>query len=484
MKNITNIAGILLIITTTLNPIPQVHAEGGGSMAGGGGDAACEMRINEIRADILKWVNEGGHQKLQYSGRLNASDYETGMRYVLAPQAVIVGCVTSKEEEVTQDPELKVRVDGVPKACRGFVSQRDNARHIVCNLDRFNPMTQSEQYRQIHHEYAGLVNIEINRGAASDYSYSTQITDYLKPVTILRLALKKEDPLTVSDRDFREQPYNIDNGKARVEHPLQAQIVAGVALTTQGNWGGTIQGKAGYGSVVVMSQGTYTEGFSNGKGNNTISTVKADLEIRIDKLTESPGVTRFELKGPGIGTLSFQQMDALHKSTGRETVISKGGIELFSINLDLRLDQLNGINHYGEVTFFNPDLNVTVGNTRNFVTIGAGGSVGVQAVKIGNGDATAAGIAQANLLVRVKLDGIGIFTGKSEVKHGRAPYPRDAGDDPKNDQKYTAYIHSITASMLRNSPLTFTIQLEQDEVTDPTGTRQNTQVNFLGGFGF
>jgi hypothetical protein len=109
----------------------------------------------------------------------------------LQPQAVVIGSVTLAEEAATQDSELKVEVDGQPKTCRGFISRNGGLPHIRCNVERFKATGAPEQYRLIHHEYAGLAGVERNTGAASDYTISQQLTDFLVPETILRLSINK-----------------------------------------------------------------------------------------------------------------------------------------------------------------------------------------------------------------------------------------------------------------------------------------------------
>ena len=106
--------------------------------------------------------------------------------------AVVIGCVSTAQENAqrtSQAPhlELLVSVDGQPKTCRGFVSDQDHLHHILCNIDRFSATSPAEQYRLIHHEFAGLAGVEQNNGAASDYRISTQIA----PESILRMTERR-----------------------------------------------------------------------------------------------------------------------------------------------------------------------------------------------------------------------------------------------------------------------------------------------------
>ena len=156
---------------------------------GGGGDGT-EIRVDEIRADILRWINAGGGSALQLPEGLTLADYKTAMTKSLKPGAVQVGFVTTKQEANSSDPELKVSVAGQPKTCRGFLSKKDHLPHILCNKERFEAEGNAKQYQLIHHEYAGLAGVEKNIGAKSDYRISNQITDdSFEPTTVLRLAI-------------------------------------------------------------------------------------------------------------------------------------------------------------------------------------------------------------------------------------------------------------------------------------------------------
>lgn len=176
------------VLATSLLNLPVAFA---GVGAGGGGDATSEMRIDEIRADLLKWISEGGARGLALPPSVTYESYASGMGKVLPRHAVVIGTVTLAEEAATQDEELKVSVNGQFKTCRGFISVKDSLPHILCNTERFAATAAPKQYRLIHHEYAGLAAVEHNRGASSDYGISDQISDYLVPETVLRLSVKK-----------------------------------------------------------------------------------------------------------------------------------------------------------------------------------------------------------------------------------------------------------------------------------------------------
>lgn len=151
-----------------------------GTESGGGGDAS-EERVNEIRSDLLSWLKSGGAKGLVLPAELSYEEYYSEMKDILGPQKVVVGFV-----------ESEVLVDSVAKTCRGYISKNDSRPHILCNIARFKNTTEADQYKLIHHEFAGLALVEKNEGAASDYSISSQITDFLTRQTVLRLAVKRK----------------------------------------------------------------------------------------------------------------------------------------------------------------------------------------------------------------------------------------------------------------------------------------------------
>jgi len=221
------------LILTSLNilALSSRVAHAGGT-SGGGGDAS-EARVDEIRADILKWISLGGHQGLQFPARLDAQAYATAMNAVLVPHAVTVAFITSAQEAATTDPELKVSVDGKPKTCRGFIGARDSLMHIICNTERFGATSGANQYQLVHHEFAGLAGVEQNISASSDYELSNQITGYLVPETVLRLSVRK------SNADKSGVPQSLYATYSLVSD-VSGDVPCGKTLTLeQTHWGAT-----------------------------------------------------------------------------------------------------------------------------------------------------------------------------------------------------------------------------------------------------
>lgn len=158
-----------------------------GERGGNGGDAA-EIRVNEIRSDILGWIDRGGYLGLDLGGQASQDEYEQLMKKFLAPKYV---GITFLEKDSSTDPELVVSVDSKPKTCKGYFAARDGKPQIICNISRFTDMNETDKYRLIHHEYAGLAGIEHNSGSESDYEISKQLSEYLEKMLVVKLAVRK-----------------------------------------------------------------------------------------------------------------------------------------------------------------------------------------------------------------------------------------------------------------------------------------------------
>lgn len=174
LKNLL-MAGLLLSTLTNAS-----FAVVGGD-SGGGGDAS-EARVDEIRSDIFKWINNGGAKNLELPSNISYEVYEKEMKDVLTPKKVIVSFT-----------DQAVTVGSSDKTCKGYINKETNRKHILCNIPRFQGTSESEQYSLIHHEFAGLVNVEQNSGESSDYVISNQLTDFLVEQTVLKLAIKKQE---------------------------------------------------------------------------------------------------------------------------------------------------------------------------------------------------------------------------------------------------------------------------------------------------
>ena len=193
-----------------------------GNGVGGGGDSQ-ESRVNDIREDILSWIKKGGSKALIFPPDITLKEYNKKMTELLQPKAVVVSFV---EKDHDYDEEKQVVVYGKNKTCRGFLSRIDNRPNILCHISRFKSTTPSDQYRLIHHEYAGLGYLERNDGAASDYNISNQITDFLAKVRVSKLALVKNVFQSAEELPVKYmEEFELDIG--RVKTPLELERVRG-----------------------------------------------------------------------------------------------------------------------------------------------------------------------------------------------------------------------------------------------------------------
>lgn len=155
-----------------------------GGMNSGGGDP-CESRIKVIRDDFKSWISQGGPQGLRLPKGISLGSYILRMSYYI--DNAKVACVSSASAD------YPVQVQGTPKVCRFDRSQSES--RITCESSRFSKLSETDQYVLIHHEYAGLADIERPNGDDSNYEISNQISDYLVDVVVKKLAIKPQRPV-------------------------------------------------------------------------------------------------------------------------------------------------------------------------------------------------------------------------------------------------------------------------------------------------
>lgn len=145
---------------------------------GNGGDT-CESRIQEISKDFEGWFQREEFSAIILPEHVTQDEYKEGM--LAAISTSVISC--------TRD---KIFVGRAEKICMNKGSL------IKCNADRFKGLTASEQYKLIHHEFAGVSGFEVNKSEASNYQISNQITDFLREGNKLGVH-KKDDPKVKSD---------------------------------------------------------------------------------------------------------------------------------------------------------------------------------------------------------------------------------------------------------------------------------------------
>lgn len=208
-----------------------------GGADGSGGGSSDEMGVNEIRNDILKWINGGGARGFTtWPVGVTYEKYVKSMTEILQPGAVVVGFVTTEQQRNAKNPEDKVIVDGAYKDCRSFRSVRDKKLHILCNTDRY-PIGGTDQYRLIHHEYAVLAKVEFNDGAYSDYTLSDQITKDLYPQKVYRLRIPSQnnqcEDINVGEKEGYPEFAKLRNAFERSHTPVNPGSIGSFGVNHQ-----------------------------------------------------------------------------------------------------------------------------------------------------------------------------------------------------------------------------------------------------------
>jgi hypothetical protein len=149
--------------------------------AGNGGDS-CERRIKEIRSDLNNWLSNDGGDELQLPSQISSEEYKLSM-------------LRSIEEGLINCTESEIKIGSSSKTCRNFVN-RNNDLVIECNSSRFLKISEDEQYRLIHHEFAGLAGFEINMGTGkhyeeSNYEISDQLASFLEYKKVKKLSIQQ-----------------------------------------------------------------------------------------------------------------------------------------------------------------------------------------------------------------------------------------------------------------------------------------------------
>jgi hypothetical protein len=210
---VSKLACLLIVQSFSFSPDLLAKTGNGGVIGGGGGDAS-ETRVSDIRSDILSWIKKDGAKGLTLPSEISYGEYTDKMTDILQPKKVVVSFTDNV-----------VLVNKVEKTCRGFISKVDSKDHILCNIKRYKETSDSEQYKLIHHEFAGLINLEKNEGASSDYKISTQITDFLTQQTVLKLAVKKDwtdDLLADFKKDDADRAASRANPNAYYERKINS----------------------------------------------------------------------------------------------------------------------------------------------------------------------------------------------------------------------------------------------------------------------
>ena len=151
-----------------------------GGETGGGGDI-CEDRFKTTRDDIKAWINDGGAKDLKLPDTVSKDQYNAEM--IQAMQSTHIRCVGPG------DVGYPVSIGDTAKICRYDKGTAIN--EITCDFTKFQSLSDDQRYIQVHHEYAGLANIEPPNGDDSNYQVSNQLADETVEKVIKVLAVKR-----------------------------------------------------------------------------------------------------------------------------------------------------------------------------------------------------------------------------------------------------------------------------------------------------
>jgi hypothetical protein len=147
-----------------------------GGQSGNGGDA-CEARIKSISQDIASWINDKGSANLQLPNGVTERRYNSSMgRFIREARAKCTNRVLT--------------VDGFEKTCVNTSDKKFGTR-VICNRLSFLQSSEDDQYRLVHHEFAGLSGFEVTLKGQSNYEISDQLTGFLETTASRRLSVKK-----------------------------------------------------------------------------------------------------------------------------------------------------------------------------------------------------------------------------------------------------------------------------------------------------
>jgi hypothetical protein len=179
----------ILILAFLFSVSAQARPSSQGGSEGTGGGDACEQRIQEIRDDLKSWIAKGGPKRF-VNIPVSSEEYSTRMSAYLAVESLSSGAY--KPATKIECVHRSIEVQGVEKTCR--FDRFSSGPQITCNavalMDK-RTMGVDEQYKIIHHEFAGLAGLEAPSASQSSYIYSNQISAFLANQVVKKLAVKE-----------------------------------------------------------------------------------------------------------------------------------------------------------------------------------------------------------------------------------------------------------------------------------------------------
>ena len=168
------------VLLSLLFALP-LHNNAFAGREGNGGEPA-ELIFKQIAQNIQQWIASGNADEIKLPHGISLALYKKKMIRALNHYTI----------SFTESP---IFIGASEKACRNKPDSLGGGE-ILCNDSRFYlsyDRNIDDVYRLVHHEFAGLAGLEVNRGAESDYFISDQISGYQKEEVLRRLPVVKND---------------------------------------------------------------------------------------------------------------------------------------------------------------------------------------------------------------------------------------------------------------------------------------------------
>jgi len=173
-----------------------------GNEKGNGGDS-CEQMIKEISNDIKKWIQSEDYKGLKFPSSLSEKDYKDKMLDAIAKTTI--SCTTKT-----------LFYGNTEKTCINVKN------HMTCDFQRFMDSSSTNQYKLIHHEYAGVAGIETNKDDNSQYFLTNQLSDFLRETYTYKLGIKSDTSSIIKEvrynNEFLNQKQNCQWAKTLAVH--------------------------------------------------------------------------------------------------------------------------------------------------------------------------------------------------------------------------------------------------------------------------
>jgi hypothetical protein len=176
---------LMKLTLIVISALSCLQAKADGTLGGGGGDV-CENNIRQIVDDIGQWISRGGGSTLHLPRGISAAQYSTAMQEQV--KKVKVNCVGRGDTGYpvfVRDQTLNVLFN---KTCK--FEKLAGESLVTCDAVKLGETQTSDQYILLHHELAGLAQLELPDGAVSHYEISNQIAAFLEDKVVKRLVVK------------------------------------------------------------------------------------------------------------------------------------------------------------------------------------------------------------------------------------------------------------------------------------------------------